>query len=353
MRTNNSKSIKYSKGIKNNQKNEIILNDKVRNEFQKHAEEIYFEDVPESCKLIEIAYDLMPILREDKSLDEATQRIKKGELPYLSYKHLPYDKGEISPPVDGKRPSSKKTWVSELVTLVILLMSGYRPFSFREEKGEELIHQIAPVPGKEQTRSNSGIKSLGFHTDDAILPKVFRPDVLFLTGLINEDLLPTYISLAEEAFNNLSIQDRKLLMGNNYRIETPDSFDDALKGMKIQSAWKPIVTIDQDGIVRASGNLYAVKCQDGNKAAQKALQLFQSQLFASETQVTLTKGTAIQFDNARCFHRRGELSKGKRWLQRVFGTKNIDSFHKALTGNHTNPIFDASKLIIQELTQNE
>lgn len=330
--------------MKNNSKNTAKLSEKTKIKFEQACKAEVMPINPNASDLIAIAKRLKPILEEDLKFVEKCELLSSEQVPFLVYENIPVDSNLPEPPVNGKRPPDKLSWVSEITQLSILMLSGYTPFSFIEEKGDELIHQIAPATGKENTKSNGGKIKLPWHTDESILPYVDRPQVLLLSGLINESSIGTSISVASDAIEYLTKSEMNTLMGNNFRIETPDSFDDYLKGMKILSAWMPILRFDENGVLRANGNLHSVKSK--NRQARKALEALMFQLTLTQKSVVLKPGVAIGFNNSLCFHQRGKIGSGKRWLQRVFGTKNIDHIRAFFNADNETFIFDAHKLVL-------
>jgi len=104
---------------------------------------------------------------------------------YLAISNLPIDPELPALPTDGKRPLNKKTWVSEQVLLAICDAASLNPLSYRQEKGDVLIHEIAPKVGKTQTSTSLSSGALDLHTDIAVLRREYRPNALFLLGLNN------------------------------------------------------------------------------------------------------------------------------------------------------------------------
>lgn len=320
------------------------LSEKQKIEFEQTCKALVMPLNPKAIDLVNIAKSMIPILEEDSKFIETCQLLSSEEVPFLVYQNLPTDSSLPNPPIDGKRPEDKYSWVSEITQLSILIASGFTPFSYREEKGEELIHQISPAIGKENTNSNGGKIELPWHTDDGILSVIDRPQVLVLTGLINEANVGTSIGVVHEAIEFLTDEEMRILLGNNFRIETPDSFDDYLKGMKILSTWKPILSFDENGILRANGNLHTIRCRSNE--ARGALEALKSQLTSTQKSVILKPGMAVGFNNSLCFHQRGKIGAGKRWLQRAFGTKNIDDIRAFFNADDQTFIFDAYKLVL-------
>ncbi|MDJ0515825.1 MAG: hypothetical protein QNJ74_05985 [Trichodesmium sp. MO_231.B1] len=119
----------------------------------------------------------------EEILQSLKQLTKPYSLPFLVIHNLPIDDKLGKPPVDGKRPQQKTTHISEKILLGISAPSGLLTLAYKQEKGM-LVQEITPVPGKERSLSNEGSISLGYHTDKSILKRSYRPEFLFLLGLI-------------------------------------------------------------------------------------------------------------------------------------------------------------------------
>ncbi|NES72879.1 MAG: hypothetical protein F6K24_50635, partial [Okeania sp. SIO2D1] len=92
-----------------------------------------------------------------------------------------------------------------------------------------------------------------------------------------------------------------------------------------------------------AGNLYAVTTREPQ--AQVALDSLRTVLPEIAESVILEPGCAVIFSNSRVLHGRAAITGGKRWLQRCFSRKNLDSLRKA-TGNYKTHSFDIQQLIL-------
>ncbi|NEQ76336.1 MAG: hypothetical protein F6K23_26825 [Okeania sp. SIO2C9] len=273
------------------------------------------------------------------SLKSLTQ---PGGASFLVMRNLPIDRPLPEPPQDGKRPTSKNTWISEATLFSIQRTIGLQPLSYIQEKGGVLVHEVAPVPGLDKSLSNSGIVALGFHTDDSILKPEFRPEFLTLLGLINEHHTPTFIAPIDWAFAELSSRHQQELMKPQYRVESPDSFK-IFGGKVLRSELRSLVTRNPSGDLEIAGNLYAVTTREPQ--AQVALDSLRTVLPEIAESVILEPGCAVIFSNSRVLHGRAAITGGKRWLQRCFSRKNLDALRKA-TGNYKTHSFDIQQLIL-------
>ena len=314
----------------------LIFPDVGKIEFEKMGRKIGLGKNLDIKSMLRAVRILLPIVQKQKDFCSELKAVIKGDKSFLILENLPTNKKE-----------GNIYLISELFALCLIHASGYTPFSYREVKGCQLVHDIIPVLGKEKTRSSNGRISFPWHTDLSIMEKPFAPNILLLRGRVNEDKIPTIISPIDRAWDKIQEEHRINLLGQNYRHTSPDIMDDAFKGNKILSEYRPIVSNDSKGILRVSGNLFNVVSKDCNKK-ESVKELIKS-LHDVEIPVTLSSSSAVLFDNSRVFHRRNQLSTGKRWLQRVYGTQNIDLIRNTLGFNKCRHIFDAYKLIFKGL----
>lgn len=276
-------------------------------------------------------------------IQQSLRDLKNPAAPgYLVIKGLPIDKELPEPPMDGKRPKDKLTYISERVLFGIASIAGLQPFSYLQEN-PTLVHEIAPKIGAELSLSNGGRTPLGFHTDNAILRPEFRPEFLMLLGLINENKVPTSIASVDQAMEQLSDRHQAILQEPRFRIETPESFN-IFGGKTIRSEYRPLVWRNEAGIYEIAGNLYAVTAKDSK--AHTALQSLIDVLPDVAESVILEPGDLVIFSNSKVLHARAEV-QGKRWLQRMFLRDSLADLRLACQTDHKTCIFDLSKLILR------
>ena len=275
---------------------------------------------------------------------QSLTRLKQSQgLPFSVIRNLPVDENPGKPPADGKRSLTKATNISEKILLAMCAAAGFQPVAYQQEKGV-LVHEITPVAGKEESLSNEGRTSLGFHTDDSILKACYRPEFLFLLGLVNQPETPTYIAVLDEALQELSPRHQQLLEEPLFRVEAPQSFN-LWNGKVIQSEWRSLITRNSNGEAEIAGNLYALVTK--TKEAQTALDALSDVLPHVAKEVILQPGDMLLFDNAKCLHGRAAVSKtGDRWLQRVFCRRSLTDLRRA-TGSNNSFVFDIKFLVLE------
>lgn len=271
------------------------------------------------------------------------ENMAQGHEPFLLLRNMPIDSHLPDSPTNGQRPKQKSTWVSEISLLATAAGGNLQPLSYRQEKGDALIHEVAPSIGKEKTLSNGGRVPLGFHTDDSILKRHYRPEYLMLLGLINQNQTPTYIARLDDALQELDERHKQILREPHFRVETPQSFN-LWGGKIIQSELRPLVSKGPQGKDEIAGNLYAVKTED--KEAQAALHAISNILPQVAIPIVLQPGTLLIFNNHRCLHARAAVT-GKRWLQRIFCRTELTSLRRATRTNSNCHIFDIHHIVLE------
>ncbi|MFB2917279.1 MULTISPECIES: TauD/TfdA family dioxygenase [Aerosakkonema] len=310
--------------------------------FLKEAEAIEIQDGVDPNRVLlskapQLAKHLTPIKHSLKLMQQP------HGLPYTVLQNMLIDRELPSPPKDGKRPKNKKTWVSETTLLVTASAAGLQPVAYKQEKGE-LVQQVTPIAGQELSLSNGGRIALGFHTDDAILGRNYRPEYLMLLGLINQCKTPTYIAVLNEALQELSSRHQRILREDRFRIELPESFQ-LWGGKLIQSEWRSLVNNDSYGEPEIAGNLYSIKTKD--KEAQTALNALVDILPYVAKPVVLQPGDLLIFNNHKCLHGRAAVEGGNRWLQRLFARHSLELLRRVTGTSDDTYIFDIQSLVLE------
>ncbi|OOF23803.1 hypothetical protein BZJ19_12525 [Salinivibrio proteolyticus] len=260
------------------------------------------------------------------SIEEARQHIvsslpdlsvMKEELSFgsgmVKFESLPIDSDLPPPPVDGKRPKDK-SYYSEHLLCGITSALGMCVFSYQNEKDGALVHEIAPIPSLESSKSSNGRDEFMFHTDGAYLDRESRPHTLSLMCLVNEGNVATDISSLQACLNDLTEQDINILTERLFMHRAPETFN-------VQSG------ICQSSVLDKINGFYEIKVathstQGITPQADNALKKLISAMYKHKTVSSWKSGDLVVFNNLRTVHGRGEV-KGNRWLQRCYGS----SFH--------------------------
>jgi L-asparagine oxygenase len=331
--------------MKTQNKKITLLCEEVKKRFQDHSEtELALPQNPGAKELWEASMKMGAILSKDETFVAALKEFANESCEYVVLGNMPMDGRLCEPPTNGLRPAGKCFWTTELAALCVTHLAGFTPLSYQEEKGDQLVHQVAPVPAAENTRSNAGKIMLGLHSENAILEDDHRPEALLLTSLINEPETATDIASVARAAALLPEKDLDLLQQPLFRIASPDSFDKAFKGRKIISEPRPIIRRDHMGILRAAGNVYGVK--GITDEADNAMVSLGNALADVDEAIVLKPGMALLFNNDLVFHGRGRIANGQRWLQRVFAKRNLGRIRLATQSGPDAYIFSVRSLII-------
>ena len=310
------------------------------------AQTIRLSSDPHSCSLLQhwLSSSSIELASIRPGLDALSV---SGDLEHLLVTHLPQDNALPAPPSQACRPAAKNGWVSEVTLLHLARAAGLLPVAYREEKRGALIQEISPASGHATSLSSSGRISLGFHTDLAILKTEYRPEYLFLYGLINATGTPTLITSLDESLQALAKQGRALVQAlrqPRFRIASPAILQ-VWGGKTIISEARPLVVQGDSGFEQIGANLNAVSACDPEAA--QALQHFIALLPKLAKPVVIAPGTALLFNNQRCLHGRPAIRPGRRWLQRLYCRHNLELLRQATGSAADAHVFSLRQLILE------
>ncbi|MEO5923908.1 MAG: hypothetical protein ABIR70_08790 [Bryobacteraceae bacterium] len=258
--------------------------------------------------------------------------------PAIVLENLPVDPHMLPIPADGMRPRQKEA-VSEAVITGILCQWG-ELLSFTNEKDGSPIHEVTPVPGREDLQSNAGRVRFGFHSDNAFLPSWFKQQGILLYGLFNEKTATTVVT-ADQILQAAPAELASLLAQPIFRHACPASF--SFGSAQALSAPCPILWRDDKGLVRvsaASSTIFPITPE-----AELALELFRSLLDElTPARVVVRPGTALLFKDDRVLHGR-DAFQGPRWLQRAYFTDSLDLLRDVTESDWRAFSFDARVLL--------
>lgn len=258
--------------------------------------------------------------------------------PAIVLENLPVDATLPAIPESGMRPGGKQA-VSEVVITGILCQWG-ELLSFTNEKDGSPIHEVTPVPGREDLQSNAGRVKFGFHSDNAFLPSWFKQQGILLYGLLNERTATTVVT-ADQILQAAPAELASLLAQPIFRHACPASF--SFGEARALSAPCPILWRDEKGLMRvsaASSTIIPVTPE-----AELALELFRSLLDELvPAKVVVRPGTALLFKDDRVLHGR-DAFQGPRWLQRAYFTDSLDLLRDVTQSDWRAFSFDARVLL--------
>jgi L-asparagine oxygenase len=240
----------------------------------------------------------------------------------LLIRNLPVDPALPDTPALGKRPEGKTTFVSEGCILGIGQLLGHL-FGYTNEKEAELVHQIAPVRGRETAASNEGSKAdFGPHTECGALSMI--PTYLLLTCLRADSggAAATFLVEARDLCRRVSPDDLAALFQPDFQMEIPESFGSA-------DQWSP-----RGAILRGSVEMPELWYdRDGMRGATEEAQAVLDRLHALtadpsvQRQAVLRPGDLLVLDNRKTVHGRKPFTPrydGRdRWFQRVYLQRDL------------------------------
>lgn len=325
----------------------LSLPDSNSRQWQKEAQLI---NVPRNVDpylwLLPRAKELALLYLPEDMKETIGQINKPGGLTHCVLKGVPQDPQLPPTPSDGKRPVNKETWVSEIVLLGIITYAlGAEPFSYLEEKLGDLIHQVAPIKGLEDSQSNAGSNRFKWHSDNAPLVRSCLPEGIALSCLRNQGETATLYAPIDEIIAAMHPRDVEVLRQPRFRVRSPESFC-LFGGKLIYSEPRPIIREGLAGaeIALATYNVLPVNAQD--EEAQMALWGLKSALRPPVAKsVVLHPGEILIFSNVRGLHSRGPIT-GDRWLQRCYFRQDLRDMRRLSSKSDTCRVFSSEQLFL-------
>jgi hypothetical protein len=240
------------------------------------------------------------------SIEASLRSLRDDHLTSLLVENLPVDPALPAPPTNGLRPQGK-SWLTETTLLQLALSSSLHPLGLGEENQGALVHETAAAMGRRAESSSQGIVALGWHTDLAILPSAYRPEYLFLLGLLNQSNVPILIADLDAALAALDDTVINILRAPRFRMASPANLRFG-KGLTVISEPRPLFSGGPSGLDQIAANLEHVTCLDPDAAV--ALAAFKSVLAGCARPMVIAPGTALLFSNRRTLHARQGLEAG-------------------------------------------
>ncbi len=208
------------------------------------------------------------------------------------------------------------------------------------------MHEIAPNPAKAGTSNSLSDRVLDLHTDNALLQRAYRPEVLMLLSLTNSNSTPTLIALLDDALCHLqtfSPAALEILQSPRYWVRAPYAFNLG-EGKTLYSAPRPLLYRNASGQWEISGNLSTVEPTD--RDASIALAILRITFEQIAQPIVLEPGMMLIFNNHRCVHGRPTI-QGDRWLQRLYGRWSLNAIRRATGSSSDQFVFDIRGLLLE------
>jgi L-asparagine oxygenase len=240
----------------------------------------------------------------------------------LLIKNLPQDEALPETPPRGKRPVGKVTFVSEAVILGIGQLVGH-VFGYTGEKEGEMVHQIAPVRGREKAASNEGSGAdFGPHTECGGLPIIPTYLSLYCLRADSANTAATFLVHARDVVERLDPATIEALQKPHFQMRVPESFG----GIDVWSEAKPILRGGLD-LPEIWYNRDAMRAT--TPEAEPALEAL-SRLTADPSiqhGIVLQPGELVLLDNRKTTHGRQPFTPRydgtDRWLHRIYLRRDL------------------------------
>jgi L-asparagine oxygenase len=218
-----------------------------------------------------------------------------------------------TPSVEGS--VQRKATVSAAVLLMVASGLG-DPAAFRQEKSGALVHDVVPVPGREEFQGNTGSALLTFHNENAFHPH--RPDYVLLYCLRADHertaLLRT--SCVRSVLPQLSVETRAALFRPEFRTDAPPSFGGSVPGGGEPHA--VLFGAHDDPEIRVD----AAATRPLTERARTAFAELEIAFERTATSIALVPGDLAIVDNRATVHGRSAFRPRydgmDRWLQRTY-----------------------------------
>jgi hypothetical protein len=202
------------------------------------------------------------------------------------------------------------------------------PFTFAEQYGGAVVHDVRPREGHETEQSSRGRVKLELHTDDAFLGALARPRHLALIGVSNPDRVPTLIARLDDLLELLDSRTVDALSQPWFHFPCPQSFDlamDVVAGLQPKS----VLSAGSDGRLQISlapdTAVAALAAEEDEEEAERHLELLWRAVDRAPcTSVALSPGELLVVSNSRCLHGRPPVS-AERWIKRVYMREDLSA----------------------------
>jgi L-asparagine oxygenase len=233
---------------------------------------------------------------------------------------IPIDDRALGPTPQRFDPPAPARLAAALDFALLLIAHAIgEPFAWSNVQGGRLVHNVLPVPGREQEKAGtSSLSTLELHTEDACHPA--RADYLMLFCLRNDDAVPTVYAPLSRADLDPDAAGQ-LHRARFHMVSEPDHVA-SLGESRVTS----VLSGSHDRPYLAFDGFYLSAPPD-DPASVAALAHLGQRLEAAATDIVLRPGDLVIIDNYRAVHGRRPFQPrydGRdRWLKRVHVTRDL------------------------------
>jgi L-asparagine oxygenase len=263
--------------------------------------------------------------------------------PYFDLAHLfPADLPQLVRRAANGAPGAEEDLHAAFLHTFEALPFGL-PFTFREQYGGALVHDVRPAAGHETEESSRGRVMLPFHTDDGFLDPGARPEHLALLGIANPERVPTNVVRLESVLELLPTETITILREPLFTLACPDSFE-APRGITEKVPARPILWTGAGGRPETSFAPDTRPIDGADDEAGTHLKLFAAAVDrAPRISIVLEPGEILVFSNSRCLHGRPPV-EAERWMKRLYLREDL--CHLDRIAATTEPsVYEAAKAV--------
>lgn len=217
------------------------------------------------------------------------------------------------------------------------------PYSFLEQYGGRIVHDLRPSLGHEAEVSSRGRVPLGLHTDDAFLDASARAEYVALVGLLNPRNVPTLVVALDDVLDAIGTETVVAMSRPSFQFALPGSFEIDVDRYSPMS--RPVLRERPDG--QAEVALAPRLCVAPGHGPEVAAHLdrFRSAVDRSRrSEVVLAPGEILVLSNSRCLHGRPAVD-ADRWIKRVYLRKDFAALDRV--GNTGMPRIYAAEGVLR------
>ncbi len=247
--------------------------------------------------------------------------------------NFPIDHHLPPTPTDGRRSPHKLSNMAEAGLAGICGMLG-EPFAFQGERHGELVQDLTPIRGREQSLTNEGTVRLGWHNEHSSTGQVLStpvPVVVSFLGFIGLRPDPagrakTLVADIRDALPLMSAAEVEALRAAEFRMRPPLLVRETLPPEAREVGPLPVLSGPEEAPL-STVSLYGDLVEPVTPRAARALDALQAALDQVQRGVSTQPGCMYLVDNRYVLHARApyqaRFDGTDRWLLRLMVTDSL------------------------------